>query len=317
MDTTRFATLVTAALAIAPIGAAQSPKLLQITSPADGAIISPGSTMKVTVTSPANALFEAVVLLSPIGISGLITSVPAEIPLLVPRDIACRKYLVAVDGRTTSGQSTMEHVEVDVERADTPLQLSFLNHTRQLEFVALGESLSMNVLATFPDGSILDVTESSRVTYRSSNTSVATVDGYGAITPAGVGRASVTAIYTNDGRTVRVAIPVSVPELVLTASSRALAFDEQAIGTTSTPRQLTLTNTSHGPLDVVEIEMGSQDFTETDDCSASTPLPVGSSCTILVSFKPTEAGQRPGTLRVSNSFTASPDVISLSGVGRE
>jgi hypothetical protein len=41
MYTTRFATIVTAALTIAPIGAAQSPKLLQITPPADGAIVPP------------------------------------------------------------------------------------------------------------------------------------------------------------------------------------------------------------------------------------------------------------------------------------
>ena len=179
MKTTRFATIVTAALAIAPICEAQSPKQLQITSPANGAIVSPGEIVKVTVASPANVRFDMVGLVSPIerGSSGFATSVPAELSLRVPLDINCGKYLVHVFGRTISGQSLSEHIELDVERPDTPMQLSFLNDYRQLELVALGEPFHVNVLATFSDGRILEVTESSRVTCHSSNTHVATVDG--------------------------------------------------------------------------------------------------------------------------------------------
>ena len=70
----------------------------------------------------------------------------------------------------------------------------------------------MNVLATFSDDRILEVTESSHVTYDSSNTNVATVDRYGEITPVGIGSASVSAIYTNGDQNVRIAIPVNVPE---------------------------------------------------------------------------------------------------------
>jgi hypothetical protein len=53
----------------------------------------------------------------------------------------------------------------------------------------------MNVLAAFSDGRILEVTESSRVTYRSSNTSVALVDRDGAITPVGPCIASVISLH--------------------------------------------------------------------------------------------------------------------------
>jgi hypothetical protein len=316
MYTTRFATIVTAALTIAPICAAQSPKLLQITSPADGAIVHPGQTVKVTVTSPANVRFDMVGLVSPIedGISGFATSVPAELSLRVLPDIACGKYLVHVEGQTISGQSISEHIELDVERPDTPIKLSFLNEYRQLEFVALSKSFNMNVLATVSDGRILEVTESSHVTYHSSNTNVATVDRYGAITPVGLGSASVTATYTSGDRNVRIAIPVNVPELVLTLSSHALTFNEQAIGSTSTPEQLTLTNTSNRPVTVVEIATGGEDFVETDNCFASTPLAVGASCTIMVSFKPTEAGHRMGTLKIHNN-RASLEMISLHGAG--
>ena len=217
MENTRFAIMVTAALAVAPICAAQSPKLLQITSPANGAIVSPGDTVKVTVASPANVRFEMVAWGSPIvnGISGVATSMPAEFSFQVPPDFACGKERVSVMGRTISGQSISEQIEVDVERPDTPIQLSLLNESGDarnwdLELLARGEPWHLNVMATFSDGRILEVTESSRVTYRSSNTRVALVDRHGEITPVGIGSASVTATYTNGNRNIRIAIPVNV-----------------------------------------------------------------------------------------------------------
>ena len=144
---------------------------------------------------------------------------------------------------------------------------------------------------------------------------MATVDRNGEITSIGVGHAVVTATYTHGDRNVRIAVQVDVPELVLTASSRSLTFDEQRIATASTPEQLTLTNTSHGPIKVVAITTAGEDFVEADNCPTLERLPVGASCTILVSFKPTEAGQRRGTLKIHKSVTGSPDVISLNGTG--
>src|ERR1044072_10031805 len=91
-----------------------------------------------------------------------------------------------------------------------PIRLSFLNDYGQLELAPGEEPFHMNVLATFSDGSILEVTESSRVTYRSSNPRVARFDREGAITPVRIGTATVTATYTNGNRSVRIAIPVTV-----------------------------------------------------------------------------------------------------------
>ena len=153
-----------------------------------------------------------VALLSPLEdlISGVATSVPAGLSLRVPPDINCGKYLVFVDGRTISGQSISEHIELDVERPDMPIQLSLLNDYQQLGMMARDEPFHMNLLATFSDGRILEVTESSRVTYRSSNTRVALVDRDAAITPVGIGSASVTATYKNGDRNILIAIPVNV-----------------------------------------------------------------------------------------------------------
>ena len=46
------------------------------------------------------------------------------------------------------------------------------------------------------------------------------------------------------------------------------------------------------------------------------PLPAGDSCEIQVSFRPTAAGPRTGTLNVTSSAPGSPHSVSLSGEGR-
>jgi hypothetical protein len=209
MEITRFATIVTAALAIARPCAAQPPKPLQITSPAGGTIVNPGQIVKVTVTSPANVRVEEVAVMSRGGSSGVATSVPAELSVQIPRDSDCGKYLVSVMGRTVSGQSVSAYLELDVERPDAPTELAFLNDWRQLE-LRVGEDFHLNVLATFSDGKILEVTESSHLTYRSSNTKVATVDRNGEIRGIGAGHAAVTATYTHGNRNVRIAVQVDV-----------------------------------------------------------------------------------------------------------
>jgi hypothetical protein len=210
VGTTRLAALLTAFLAAAPICSAQTTKLLQITSPANGAVVYPGQTLKVTVTSPAKTQFETVGLVStiveaPLGAS----SVPAEFLLRVPSDIATGKYPVTVLGRTKSGQPATAFIEINVERPDLPVKLSFLNDWKELDLTP-SEEFHLNVLATFADGETLEVTESASVTFRSSNAKVATVDRLGGITAIGTGSAVVSAIYTSGGRSARVAVSISV-----------------------------------------------------------------------------------------------------------
>ena len=59
--------------------AASAQAVLEISSPVSGAVVSPGQTMTVNVTSPANVTFVnvGVVAESPIGISTLASGLPA------------------------------------------------------------------------------------------------------------------------------------------------------------------------------------------------------------------------------------------------
>jgi Bacterial Ig-like domain (group 2) len=206
----------------------QSSAQLQITSPTRGTIVNPGQTLSVTVTSSGNAIFTnvGVIAQNPIGLSDVATSLPAQFSLAIPADIALRSYMLTAMGTTSSGQSVhSETILVDVERPDLPTSLATL--LSSFSFQSLGEQVPIILTAKFSDGSVLDITESSYVTYASSDTTIATVNRHGMVTSVGAGSATVTATYTLSGQHVQTAIPVKVRAPKLTATPTALTFGSQ------------------------------------------------------------------------------------------
>jgi len=99
---------------------------------------------------------------------------------------------------------------------------------------------------------------------------------------------------------------------LVSLSPISLTFDTQFIGTTSAPQPVTLTNTGNGPLTTPTITT-SGDFAQTNNC-ASGAAP-GAHCTINVTFTPTAAGLRSGTLTISDNAPGSPHVVNLTGTG--
>jgi hypothetical protein len=95
-------------------------------------------------------------------------------------------------------------------------------------------------------------------------------------------------------------------------SPSSLSFGSQAVGTTSAPQPVTLTNTGTGTLNVANIAT-TGDFAQTNNCGTS--MTPGASCTINVSFIPTASGTRTGTLSVTDNADASPQTVSLTGTG--
>jgi len=124
----------------------------------------------------------------------------------------------------------------------------------------------------------------------------------------------VTAYY-NDGSSA------SAPEMVtvgpgisqgcpFTLSTSSLAFGTQAVGTTSTPQSVTLTNISGGTLPISMVESGNF-FSETNTCGSS--VAAGASCTISVTFTPDTDGNFSGMVSVASSSEVL--AIFLNGVG--
>jgi hypothetical protein len=137
-----------------PRGAASRLPHLRIDSPRDGAVVAPGDTLQVTVSSPD-------------------------------------RTRVAV-------------IEIDIERREMPRAITL--RLPQVYFEKKGETGRIELVGDFGNGDIVDVTESSRVTFESSDTAVATVNKSGTITAVGTGHAAVVAWYGPRARGIKASI---------------------------------------------------------------------------------------------------------------
>jgi hypothetical protein len=95
-------------------------------------------------------------------------------------------------------------------------------------------------------------------------------------------------------------------------SPSSLNFGSQAVGTTSPPHILTLSNTGNAPLDISAIA-ASGDFGVTQSCVS--PLLPGAYCFVPVAFSPTAQGAASGAITISYNAPGSPHTVSLSGTG--
>src|SRR5262249_34753488 len=285
------------------------------TSPKDGTVVNPGQTLSVAVVPASGVTLTnvSVVGTAPIGISPLISVPPFQFSITVPPASAIGRYNLtawAIDGQ---GQTVVSiPIRIFVESAVNPVSISA--QSAKLMFEAQGQQIPLTLTARFPDGSLADVTESSLMGYISADTNVATVDGSGIVTAAGPGSTSVLAVYGGPTSSLNVATPVTVLPPALTPSPTSLSFGIQAVGTTSPTQALTLTNSTKHALRITAVKANG-DFSKTDNCISSSPLPAGASCTINVSFVPTGKDSRKGTVGISNSFNVVPVAIPLTGIG--
>jgi len=125
---------------------------------------------------------------------------------------------------------------------------------------------------------------------------------------AGAASTSQTLTLTGTGVTAATAV---------TVTPTTLTFPNQAVGTTSAPQNVTITNTGTATLNISKISAGtSGDYTETDTCGALlNTLSVGQSCSVSVIFSPTASGTRSGSLSITDNATGSPQTVAISGVG--
>jgi probable HAF family extracellular repeat protein len=101
-------------------------------------------------------------------------------------------------------------------------------------------------------------------------------------------------------------------------SPTSLSFGTVVLGTSSPANPVTLTNVGTTTLTIRGIAItgtNAGDFAQTHTCGSS--LTAGASCTVSVTFKPTQIGKRTGTLSVTDNAPGSPQTVSLSGTGTD
>jgi len=102
----------------------------------------------------------------------------------------------------------------------------------------------------------------------------------------------------------------SSPTVSLAPNS--LQYAGQTVGSASQAQQVKLRNVSSLPLAIASIST-SGDYSETDDCGSG--IAAAGTCTVSITFTPTAAGTRVGSLRVNDNASGSPRIVSLSGTG--
>src|SRR5713226_2137855 len=150
--------------------AGQTQPALQITSPSDGSVVTPGQTISVGVSSPSNIAFKQVFVIGeqPLPTSTIATSAPAQCSILIPQSTRPGKYLLTAWGTTTANQvQGSAPITIDVERTDLPTSLT-ANKT-QVSFRSQGQKTPLRISGRFADGSVVDLTVSSNLAYTSSN----------------------------------------------------------------------------------------------------------------------------------------------------
>jgi hypothetical protein len=100
-------------------------------------------------------------------------------------------------------------------------------------------------------------------------------------------------------------------------SPASLGFTGESVGVASPAQQVVLSNTGDAALTVSNIAITpTGDFTQSNTCGAI--LSAGSTCTINVTFTPSAAGNRTGTLTVTDNtgnVAGSTQAVPLSGIG--
>jgi hypothetical protein len=99
---------------------------------------------------------------------------------------------------------------------------------------------------------------------------------------------------------------------VVALTPATLTFASRVTGSTSAAQLVTLTNQGNAGLTISNIAI-TGDFAQTNTCSDT--LAAGASCSFNVTFAPTAAGVRTGTLTITDSAAGSPHTVALTGTG--
>ncbi|MGO8816296.1 MAG: SBBP repeat-containing protein [Terriglobia bacterium] len=111
----------------------------------------------------------------------------------------------------------------------------------------------------------------------------------------------------------------------VTIQPTSLSFTSTAVGASSAPQSVTITNTGTEPLTISKFSVGtSLDFTVTNPATGAPGntclalndvLAVSQSCVVDVWFTPTASNTRSASLSISDNAVGSPQTVSLTGIG--
>ena len=221
--------------------------------------------------------------------------------------------ITVTDSDSTSPQSTaVSGLGTLVELAPTTLRFGG---------TPLGSSSTLSVALTNVGSTAVSIS------------SISTIDDYiashncgSSVPPHGTCTINITFTPTLSGArpgalTVASSDPASPERVDLVASGLgivvkpgSLAFGSQAVGTTSAPRSVTITNQNATSVLIGDISASDDFMVSSNNCPAT--LGPQQTCAIEVKFSPDEPGSTSGTVLISDSDPTSPQKVNVSGTGK-
>jgi hypothetical protein len=194
-------------VALAEIALASGPLLsqvvVQITSPASRTIVNPGQTIVVDVSVSGTGFLGAkIAAQDPIKDSQVLTAPPYQFSITVPARIRPGPYTLVAEGRTSSGRQSSDPVTIDVERTDTPQSIAADSHVE----LAVGDESLVRVVGTYADGSVVDLSRSTRTTYSPDPPGIVSVTREGVVTALAAGSTKIVIQHQNHKTVVKAVV---------------------------------------------------------------------------------------------------------------
>jgi hypothetical protein len=131
------------------------------------------------------------------------------------------------------------------------------------------------------------------------------------------GQVSITHNATGSPTLINLACTGNTLPVAVIALSSAIDFGDQVISTTSTTRNVTISNTGTATMNVSSISItgaNANQFSQTGSC---TSVPAGGTCALIVTFTPTTVGAKSATITITSDAqnAASANSIALTGNG--
>lgn len=140
-------------------------------------------------------------------------------------------------------------------------------------------------------------------------------------TAVGTRNATLTIAHNAAGSPSTVALGgsgTSSPQPAIALNAASLTFNAQALGTSSSVQNVTVTNSGAANLTFGSMTIAgaaAADYTRGGSCSSAATLAAGATCSIALTFAPSATGARSATLTIASDATNGNAVLSLSGTG--
>ncbi|HLY17942.1 MAG TPA: choice-of-anchor D domain-containing protein, partial [Bryobacteraceae bacterium] len=132
--------------------------------------------------------------------------------------------------------------------------------------------------------------------------------------PTAIGKATGTLTFTDSAVTSPQTVSLTgTGTAPVTVSTSTLSFGTVAVGSTSAPKTVTVTNHLSVALNFAGIAASAGFAVSSNTCGAS--IAAGAICTIGVTFSPLAKGTASGTLTITDDAAGSPQTVRLTGSG--